>query len=92
RAVAFYRDGLGLATKGIVGTEFEHGAVAFFELAGGWPGALVAQQVFRHKTRKLSYQLTFWLIVVLHQAFWIDLLFIGSGFTRERLDWLLRLI
>ena len=63
----------------------------FFELAGGWPGALVAQQVFRHKTRKLSYQLAFWLIVVLHQAFWIDLLFIGSGFTRERLDWLLRL-
>ncbi|MCD1609281.1 DUF1294 domain-containing protein [Stutzerimonas kunmingensis] len=64
----------------------------FFELAGGWPGALVAQQVFRHKTRKLSYQLAFWLIVVLHQAFWIDLLFGGSGFTRERLDWLLRLL
>jgi len=64
----------------------------FFELAGGWPGALVAQQVFRHKTRKLSYQLAFWLIVVLHQAFWIDLLFVGSGFTRERLDWLLRLL
>ena len=44
RAVAFYRDGLGLPTKGIVGTEFEHGAVAFFELAGGlrlalWPRA-----------------------------------------------------
>lgn len=63
-----------------------------FELAGGWPGALLAQQVFRHKTRKLGYQLLFWLIVVLHQAFWIDLLFIGSGFTRERLAWLLRLL
>jgi catechol 2,3-dioxygenase-like lactoylglutathione lyase family enzyme len=42
RAVAFYRDGLGLATKGIVGTEFEHGAVAFFNLQPGlklalWP-------------------------------------------------------
>jgi hypothetical protein len=42
RAVAFYRDGLGLATKGIVGTEFENGASAFFHLAGGlklalWP-------------------------------------------------------
>jgi uncharacterized protein len=42
RAVAFYRDGLGFATKGIVGTEFENGAVAFFELHGGlklalWP-------------------------------------------------------
>ena len=32
RSLRFYRDGLGLATKGIVGTEFEHGAVAFFDL------------------------------------------------------------
>lgn len=63
-----------------------------FELAGGWPGALLAQQAFRHKTRKPSYQVAFWLIVVLHQALWIDLLFVGSGFTRERLDWLLRLL
>ena len=29
RAVRFYRDGLGLQTDGIVGTEFQHGAVAF---------------------------------------------------------------
>jgi len=32
RAVEFYRDGLGLPTNGIVGKEFEHGAVAFFDL------------------------------------------------------------
>ncbi|HXF23760.1 MAG TPA: VOC family protein [Gemmatimonadaceae bacterium] len=31
RAVAFYRDGLGLETPGIVGEEFEDGAVAFFD-------------------------------------------------------------
>ena len=42
RAVAFYGEGLGLPTKGIVGREFEHGAVAFFELQPGlqlatWP-------------------------------------------------------
>jgi catechol 2,3-dioxygenase-like lactoylglutathione lyase family enzyme len=42
RSVAFYRDGLGFATKGIVGTEFENGAVAFFNLENGlklalWP-------------------------------------------------------
>ena len=47
RAVAFYRDGLGLPTEGIVGTEYEHGAVAFFELASGlklalWPRASLA--------------------------------------------------
>jgi uncharacterized protein len=44
RSVAFYRDGMGLPTKGIVGTEFEHGAVAFFNLEKGvtlalWPRA-----------------------------------------------------
>lgn len=42
RAVAFYRDGLGWPTPGIVGTEFENGAVAFFALESGlrlalWP-------------------------------------------------------
>ena len=47
RAVRFYRDGLGLQTPGIVGTEFEHGAVAFFDLANGvklalWPRASLA--------------------------------------------------
>src|SRR6188768_1439645 len=47
RAVAFYRDGLGFPTAGIVGTEFEHGAVAFFDLENGlklalWPRADLA--------------------------------------------------
>jgi uncharacterized protein len=42
KAVAFYRDGLGWSTPGIVGKEFEHGAVAFFEVQPGvqlalWP-------------------------------------------------------
>lgn len=47
-AVRFYRDGLGLATGGIVGTEFEYGAVAFFDLEGGlklalWPRESIAR-------------------------------------------------
>ena len=42
QAVTFYRDGLGWDTKGITGTEFENGAVAFFNLQSGvrlalWP-------------------------------------------------------
>lgn len=46
-AASFYRDGLGLPTEGIVGTQYEHGAVAFFELEGGvrlalWPRASLA--------------------------------------------------
>ncbi|GLX14373.1 hypothetical protein Pstr01_26120 [Pseudomonas straminea] len=51
------------------------------ELAGGWPGALVAQQAFRHKTRKASYQLVFWSIVALHQLVWIDQLLLGGAYT-----------
>jgi hypothetical protein len=42
KALEFYRDGLGFQTEGIVGAEFEHGAVAFFDLQPGlklalWP-------------------------------------------------------
>lgn len=35
-----------------------------FDLLGGWPGGLVAQQTFRHKTAKQSFQLVFWLSVI----------------------------
>ena len=40
RALRFYREGLGLKTDGIVGTEFEHGAVVFFPLKGSMMLAL----------------------------------------------------
>lgn len=48
RSVKFYRDGLGLPTQGIVGKEFEYGAVAFFDLQNGvklavWPRKNIAR-------------------------------------------------
>src|SRR6478609_8478196 len=44
RSLRFYRDGLGLPTQGIIGQEYDHGAVAFFNLDNGvilavWPAA-----------------------------------------------------
>ncbi len=47
RAVRFYRDGLGLHTDGIVGKEYEFGAVAFFSVQPGlqlalWPRKSIA--------------------------------------------------
>jgi len=47
KSLAFYRDGLGFPTQGVVGREFEHGAVAFFDLQPGlqlaiWPRADIA--------------------------------------------------
>jgi len=37
-----------------------------FALGGGWPGALLGQRVFRHKTQKLSFRVWLWAIVLLH--------------------------
>ena len=50
RALAFSRDGLGLPTSGIVGNEFEHGAVAFLDLQGGLKLALWPRQSLAHDT------------------------------------------
>lgn len=50
RAVRFYRDGLGWPTQGIVGTEFEHGAVAFFDLQSQLKLALWPRRSLAHDT------------------------------------------
>lgn len=50
RSLRFYRDGLGFATKGIVGTEFEHGAVVFFDLQAGLKLALWPRSSIAHDT------------------------------------------
>ena len=47
RSLRFYRDGLGLKTEGIIGKEFEHGSVVFFDLQSGlklglWPRKSIA--------------------------------------------------
>ena len=52
------------------------------ELLGGWPGALLAQQLLRHKTQKTSFQVVFWLIVLAHQVYWLDQL----GFNGQLLQ------
>jgi|HigsolmetaAR201D_1030396.scaffolds.fasta_scaffold06604_5 uncharacterized membrane protein YsdA (DUF1294 family)/cold shock CspA family protein len=46
------------------------------ELLGGWPGGFLAQQVWRHKSRKTSYQVVFWVIVIGHLLFWGAYLFL----------------
>lgn len=46
----------------------EENTLHLFALFGGWPGALVAQKFLRHKSKKLSFQINFWLTVVLNGA------------------------
>jgi uncharacterized membrane protein YsdA (DUF1294 family)/cold shock CspA family protein len=51
------------------------------DLLGGWPGALIAQQRFRHKTKKQSFLFVFWLTVFINLAtcFWL----VRSGLAAE---------
>ena len=44
------------------------------ELAGGWPGAFLAQRKLRHKSSKVTYQFVFWLIVLGYEFVAIDFL------------------
>ena len=57
------------------------------DLLGGWPGALVAQQQFRHKTAKASFQFAFWCSVLANIAIvaWL----VRSGIARSLTDALL---
>lgn len=48
RSLAFYRDGLGFPTKGIIGKEFEHGTVAFFDLQAGLKLAVFKRDDLAH--------------------------------------------
>lgn len=50
------------------GARFAEASLLTLDLLGGWPGGLLAQRLWRHKTAKASYQLAFWLIVAAHQA------------------------
>lgn len=63
KSVAFYRDGLGLKTEGIVGKEFEHGAVAFFDLQASlklavWPRDSLAHDIGLPKTPRSATELS----------------------------------
>ena len=44
---------------------------------GGWPGALIAQQLFRHKTRKRTFRRVFWFTVILNAAVLAGLVYVA---------------
>ena len=42
------------------------GTLLMLGLLGGWPGAIMAQQMLRHKTSKVSFRVAFWLTVLVN--------------------------
>ena len=65
-AVAFCAYGLDKAAARAGRWRTSEGALHMFGLVGGWPGALVAQRVLRHKSQKQSFQVVFWASVILN--------------------------
>ncbi len=52
----------------------------FFALLGGWPGAMIAQQLLRHKTKKLSFRIAFWFTVIVNCTALAALVHYGADF------------
>jgi uncharacterized membrane protein YsdA (DUF1294 family) len=77
-ALVAYLSGLNLVTLGFYGWDKAMArrdrrrvpelTLHLLAVAGGSPGAYVAQRVFRHKTRKTSFRVVFWLLVLLQAA------------------------
>lgn len=65
----------------------EESSLLLIGLVGGWPGAVVAQRILRHKTRKQSFQLAFWVTAVLNSIVlgWL-LTDSGSSFAKRILE------
>jgi uncharacterized membrane protein YsdA (DUF1294 family)/cold shock CspA family protein len=56
----------------------QESALHLLEFAGGWPGALIAQRTLRHKSSKQSYQLAFWICVVLNMGALVLILYAAT--------------
>ena len=64
--IAFFAYGFDKAAALRGGRRVSEQTLLTLGFAGGWPGALVAQQIFRHKTRKRSFRRRFWARVVVN--------------------------
>lgn len=60
------------------------------ELLGGWPGSGAAQRMVRHKTQKMSYQITFWVIAAVHLLIGIDFFLLDFQLSQTLADTLLQ--
>ena len=64
--IAFAAHGADKAQAAAHGRRVPEQALHLVSLLGGWPGALIAQHHFRHKTRKARFQVLFWGTVMAH--------------------------
>jgi len=64
--VTFFAYGLDKSAAQRGAWRTSEGTLLFLGLAGGWPGALIAQETLRHKSKKASFRTVFWVTVILN--------------------------
>lgn len=67
-AASFAAYGLDKRRAVVGGRRVSERTLHMLALVGGWPGAVLGQRHFRHKTRKVQFLIAFWAVVVLHVA------------------------
>lgn len=66
--VSFALYGLDKRQAATAGRRIRERTLHLVAFLGGWPGALLGQRTFRHKTRKTRFLIAFWCVVLLHLA------------------------
>ena len=66
--VSFATYGFDKRRAAIGGRRVPERALLLLAFLGGWPGSILAQRHFRHKTRKLKFLIPFWVVTALHVA------------------------
>ena len=84
-AIAFVAYAIDKSSAQRGGWRISEATLQLLALFGGWPGALVAQKVLRHKTIKVSFQVVFWLVVLTNVAGLIWLHSVAGRLFLERL-------
>lgn len=54
------------AMRGIDDRRIPESTLHVLSLMGGWPGAILAQETFRHKTQKTSFRIMMWVTILVH--------------------------
>ena len=63
---AFILYGIDKRRAGTITRRIPERTLHLVAFAGGWPGALLGQRVFRHKTRKIPFLIVYWLLAAFH--------------------------